>query len=109
MYKFLSLVLFVFLTGCYNITKYPEQQETITKSIITLTEVKIVWHKDIDDIGKSCKELPKGNFYGCAIVFANSEKSICIIHAIEPNNFNDLVKLQILGHEFWHCLGARHR
>lgn len=30
------------------------------------------------------------------------------IYAVEPRNFNDTTYLEILGHEFWHALGAEH-
>lgn len=109
MYKILFLVSFAFLTGCYSITHYPEQQHTISKSTITHTEVKVIWHKDVDEMPKECKRFSNATLYGCAMVFKNEKKSVCILHAIEPNNFNDTAKLAVLGHEFWHCLGARHQ
>lgn len=30
------------------------------------------------------------------------------IYAVQPTNFNDTDRLMILGHEFWHALGATH-
>lgn len=30
------------------------------------------------------------------------------IYAVQPENFNDTDRLMILGHEFWHALGAKH-
>jgi hypothetical protein len=30
------------------------------------------------------------------------------IYVVEPRNFNDYLHLEILGHEFWHALGATH-
>lgn len=30
------------------------------------------------------------------------------IYAVQPTSFNDTTRLMILGHEFWHALGATH-
>jgi hypothetical protein len=32
----------------------------------------------------------------------------CLIIAVEPDNFQDRERLAVLGHEAWHCFGARH-
>lgn len=109
MYKFLSLVALLFLTGCYSITHYPEQQDTISKSTITHTEVRVIWHKSVDEINAACRFKTNRITYACASVFIQNQRSICLIHTIEPNDFTDQVRLMILGHEFWHCLGARHK
>lgn len=106
----LPLLASVLLTGCYSITKYPDLElPTITKSTTTTVKVYVQWHESVDSITKACSDNKNILIYGCAVSFTSKENSICIIHAMEPKNFSDAPKLAILGHEFWHCLGARHQ
>lgn len=46
----------------------------------------------------------RGPIGGCAELIGKT----CIIRAPEPRNFEDHARLEILGHELAHCLGARH-
>lgn len=34
--------------------------------------------------------------------------AVCEIYAVEPKNFEDSNALKVLGHELWHCMGAKH-
>lgn len=42
----------------------------------------------------------------CAVTMAGSE--VCTIYFVPPKDFNDRDGLLILGHEAWHCMGAKH-
>lgn len=44
--------------------------------------------------------------HGCAIRAPDSDK--CIVFAVQPEHFDDAGRLAVLGHELWHCQGARH-
>jgi hypothetical protein len=44
--------------------------------------------------------------HGCAML--DDEGQNCVIFAVEPNDFQDRERLAVLGHEAWHCFGAKH-
>jgi hypothetical protein len=55
-----------------------------------------------------CRPLgtPMSVTHGCAMLDDDGEN--CLIIAVEPDNFQDRERLAVLGHEAWHCFGARH-
>lgn len=62
-------------------------------------------------ISDKCKQLgakPLTNTYAGCARSKPSDKSICEIYVVQPNGFNDDYRLEILGHEVYHCLGAKH-
>lgn len=69
-----------------------------TRSMVT---VSVEW-MDEDQINDVCKRSYRVN--GCAIA-----GSPCRMYVTEPKDFNDRDALVVLGHEFFHCLGAQHR
>lgn len=100
----LVFILCLLLTGCHTISAYPVgQPELINKSSLTEVTVAVKWVKTVDQLNSVCGS-PNRLTYGCAISLGNH----CTIHVIEPRDFNDVPLLAMLGHEFWHCLGARH-
>jgi hypothetical protein len=44
--------------------------------------------------------------HGCAML--DDEGENCVIFAVEPDDFQDRQRLAVLGHEAWHCFGAKH-
>ena len=82
--------------------QYPDS----AKSTETTITVHIVWMPTYEAVDKACSALgntpPEGTIVGC---YHPASKTI---FAVEPANFNDYPKLVILGHEFWHALGAEH-
>lgn len=93
-----------FLSFSLAAGQYPDEAHS-TRTTVT---VHIVWLKSFDAVNEYCsflmgQPIPKdGKIVGCY----NSETST--IYAVEPKNFNDTTRLGILGHEFWHALGAEH-
>ena len=59
--------------------------------------------KDVDAICNKLNGAPPSNsILGCY------DPRTQTIYAVEPTSFNDGNRLLILGHEFWHALGAEH-
>lgn len=83
---------------------YPDEAHA-TKSTVT---VHIVWMPTFKATDAFCQLSmpPKGDkdltTVGCFDSHTNT------IYAVQPSNFNDHFHLEILGHEFWHALGAEH-
>lgn len=82
--------------------QYPDQAKS-TRTTVTVT---VVWLQSFEDVDKVCASLgwekPEGVIVGCY------HRSTRTIYAVEPTSFNDYLHLTILGHEFWHALGAEH-
>ena len=76
------------------------------KSTDTTITVNVIWKQNVKDVDSICNELggkkPTGTIIGC---YDYNTKTI---YAVEPTSFNDEPRLFILGHEFWHALGAEH-
>ena len=101
----LLCILCLLLSGCYTITEYPSPQPPLTvKSSIPEVTVKVNWVQSVDQISQACGANNR-LLYGCAYSYPGNR---CEIYVIEPRDFNDIALLAMLGHEFWHCLGARH-
>jgi hypothetical protein len=90
----------------HQITGYPTQPAMTQPPVVQTTTVEVNWTADVDEIGKHCGQ--DKIYYGCASYTPVLGHGICTVWAPLPSSFNDLVRLAILGHEFLHCLGARH-
>lgn len=78
---------------------YPDSAKS-TKTTVT---VHVVWLPTFEAVHSICTiQLAEQGVVGCFNPATNT------IYAVEPVNFNDHFKLEILGHEFWHALGAQH-
>lgn len=81
---------------------YPDRAKSTETTVI----VNVVWYETREAVDAACAKMsgtePEGNILACY----NYRTST--IHAVEPTSFNDLFGLTILGHEFWHALGATH-
>jgi hypothetical protein len=44
--------------------------------------------------------------HGCSMQDAGTGR--CLIFVVAPHDFQDVERLAVLGHELWHCQGARH-
>lgn len=93
------------LFGCaHHVTAYPEQGALERRAIVSYAYIAVQWVTRVDDI-EGCKGL----VYGCAhVVIDDQGYGHCTIFVFQPEDFNDYLRLAMLGHEFWHCLGARH-
>lgn len=107
----IRLLLPLALAGCaHTITEYPEQPAmTQPCDQINRVTLHVEWAKTPDEVTAKCGMGQLA--YGC-----NSRPSWTSpegeIHAylvmIPPRDFNDHVKLAIMGHELCHALGGRH-
>ena len=44
--------------------------------------------------------------HGCAL--RDDRSGECMLFLVEADDFQDVQRLAVMGHELWHCLGARH-
>ena len=99
--------------GCdHKVTQYPVQP-AVTQDYRTdevyLTRVRLT---DVDQLRSHCPNLV-GLYYGCAkarfeTLAAGRILSVCTIYVLTPDDFNDMPKLAIQGHEIDHCFGRTH-
>lgn len=81
--------------------QYPDHASSIKDS----SNVRVIWLSPIE-VNDTCWEfsqkVPDGVILGCYVPATNT------IYAPEPRSFNDHKRLETLGHEYWHALGAEH-
>lgn len=104
-----ALALCASVAACYQITGAAPQPPMSRAPTVTHTYIAVNWVEDVDAIAKACNGEMGAIIVGCAHVeFIEADTSVCTIWAPQPHDFNDLVRLVILGHEVFHCFGARH-
>lgn len=109
MFRFLKRLLFgaAFLLGA-SILIAAERYPSEAKSTRTTVTVNIQWLASLEAVNRFCSMLmgypipTNGRIAGCY------QPGSQTIFAAEPRSFNDGYRLEILGHEFWHALGAEH-
>lgn len=71
-------------------------------------EVTVVWrYGDQAWVNNMCGGRPGGDdVFGCSMKDPNSDR--CVMFLVAPKDFQDRERLAVLGHELWHCTGARH-
>ena len=84
--------------------RYPEHAEADRRAVY----VKVEWQPDWDTVNKLCAKLINVPLPDDGVFLACYNSETHTIYAVQPRNFNDERRLAILGHEFWHALGARH-
>jgi hypothetical protein len=96
------------LAACaYQITGYTHQPELTQNATVNRTTITVHWTDDVDEISRLCGS--DKIYVGCAdVVMVSPTTSRCTMWLPQPKDFNDEVRLKILGHEAWHCFGARH-
>lgn len=112
MKKMITMIVVALLLGCNpNVTS--THYDTINKSKWNSTTIELKWvHKDL--INDTCQRLgasdgpPAGGAFKACARSKPGNILICEIYISEPHSFNDISNLETLGHETWHCLGARH-
>ena len=96
---FFLLALHSFAAG-----KYPDS----AKSTRTTVTVHIIWLPSFNAVNHLCSFLAGHPIPTDGIIVGCYEPQSQTIFAVEPKNFDDSTRLEILGHEFWHALGASH-
>lgn len=81
--------------------RYPDSAQS-NKTTVTVT---VVWLPTFSAVDAYCK-LPHRDPH--TITFGCFNPDTNVIYAVQPSSFNDHFRLEILGHEFWHALGAVH-
>lgn len=106
----LAIALVLTLLGCeHRVTAYPQQAATTTTGAVRYAYINITWISSIDEIPQDSRCNKHGKlWYGCAKPVIAGDVGHCDVWALKPTDFNDVVRLTILGHEVWHCLGADH-
>jgi hypothetical protein len=71
-------------------------------------EVTIVWRFGTPEwVNNMCGGKPGAvDVFGCSMRDPQSDR--CVMFLVTPSNFQDRDHLAVLGHELWHCQGARH-
>lgn len=111
--KITVLLFSVILSGCASINKYDlvKEVEAVTKSTVTLF---FLTPKEVEEKCESylSEHRLKSNqvFKACSVLITTpeSDTSVCEVVAPKPKNFADWKNLSLLGHEIWHCFGAKH-
>ncbi len=83
---------------------YPNE----AKSTRTTVTVHVVWLPSFDAVNHFCSFLMSQPIPTDGVIVGCYDRETETIYAVEPKSFNDEKRLEILGHEFWHALGARH-
>lgn len=80
-----------------------------TSSDRTTTAIAVTWlpQAEVNDVCRKLGVAGSDLLGGCARS-RPGDPAVCEVYATEPKNFGDSKALQVLGHEAWHCLGARH-
>lgn len=102
-----SFVGAFFLTAALsaNAVEYPPHAESNRTTVL----VHIIWFKTFREVDAACKALSnEPPSIGDEMIVGCYYYPTLTIYAVEPHSFNDEQRLEILGHEFWHALGAQH-
>lgn len=98
----------VFISSCHQVTEVPTVGKTTQQPNRDRVIVYVEFVSDIDEISKFCPEL-EGALYGCArSEQIGPDEWVCRVKVQKPADFNDHPRLAVLGHEAYHCLGAKH-
>lgn len=97
------------LAACeHRVTEYPVQPKLIAAPSVKHVYVVVNWIELIDEIQDECK-THGATWYGCSKPLQTGpDIGNCTLWVLMPKDFNDVVRLAILGHDFFECLGARH-
>ncbi len=99
-------VLLALLAGAFFSPAFSGGYPPHAEGTLTEVTVRIVWvatHAEADAICSAIAGTKvKGTILACYVPLTQT------IYAVQPTSFNDQFALYILGHEFWHALGAEH-
>ena len=107
------LMVGLFLAAC-SPSSDNKYYDTLSKSQWSKTKIEVIWMPSLEAANEKCTKLSAkvdpfsgGAFAACARSKPD-DISVCEIYTVEPESFDDNVRLANLGHEVWHCLGAKH-
>lgn len=102
--KLLFGAAFLFVFSVFAKDRYPTEARA-TRTTVT---VNVVWLKDTGATNRFCSLLSGELLPTNGILVGCYQPQTQTIFAVQPTSFNDAKHLEILGHEFWHALGAEH-
>lgn len=79
----------------------PQQPPLINPATLDRVILHVTWVKSLD-------ELPYPNTTGHTHIEKIGDDWHAYVMCMQPTDFNDLDRLETLGHECWHALGAMH-
>jgi hypothetical protein len=107
------LAVAVALQGCADMGNFNYARDVGSTDASRLGSIKgtvyISWRMGSPEwVAIMCQPMGKQGppAHACAILDDDGEN--CVIFAVEPRNFQDQQRLAVLGHEAWHCFGAKH-
>lgn len=108
----IGIVTLVAVWGCeYQVTGYPPQpkQTAPVDKAIKTSVINVEWHDGVDSVSKAC-EMTRDIAYGCVknVRVIDGRTTICDLHVMDAKDFDDAIKLVLIGHEVRHCFLAHH-
>lgn len=101
--------------GCatYMVNDYPEVRPTVQRGAVKHVQLHIHWVKTVDELATApCHSRIRGKTtYECAMWVVNPDApdtGSCDLYTLEPADFNDKLRLALMGHGLWHCLDSIH-
>lgn len=96
----------------FSLSAWSQQPEirhypVTTKSTTSIATVAVVWLPSFKVANEICAFMA-GVDPATTEIYACYNRDSNIIYTVEPADFNDHFLLEVLGHEFWHALGATH-
>lgn len=98
---FLWLMLVILCSIAIFARSAKAEEPSWNPATIRVTEVTVIWSHP-QAIRIQCQE-------DAAVACSYVKNSRCTIYSAEPENWYDFQRFLSLGHELWHCLGAKHK
>jgi hypothetical protein len=106
-----SLLAALLASGCAAPQQFQYSDEVgsrdVTAEASQRGEVTLVWRFGTPEwVRIMCGTAQVSQSHGCAMREPGGGR--CLIFTVAPIDFQDRDRLAVLGHEVWHCQGARH-
>jgi hypothetical protein len=114
MLKIILISLALSLSACQPSSPTGVVYNMTSKSTWNTKTIEMHWmnEKQVNDTciqyGTTSGGTGAGIGYEACARTKPSDPSICEIYAVQPSNFEDTKNLSTIGHELWHCMGAKH-
>lgn len=105
----LRWVPFAFLLGGCADFQYQRDVANVptVKQAEARGEVTVVWRFGSSEwVNTMCNWKGGATIHGCAVL--DEKAARCAVFLVAPRHFQDVDRLAVVGHEMWHCFGAKH-